>query len=164
MIKLKRVESSWQRVERAHEPRVFCSVLCLDQHGVPTNSPSTTRITGRVGPDPPTTGSGPARRGLKTFHTTGYPVGMTHFYIYISILKHQFQQSSCITFLQITPHIYFKLTRCTPVPSAQPTSTSQNTPPHIDGQTAARHGSNARRLQLWPRHGTRPADYAGPGR
>jgi hypothetical protein len=40
-------------------------------------------------------------------------------------------------FLQIITYIYLKLTY---LPSAQPTSTSQTTPPHIDGQTAARHG------------------------
>jgi hypothetical protein len=30
-------------------------------------------------------------------------------------LKHQFQRSSRVIFLQITPHIYFKLIRCTPI-------------------------------------------------
>jgi hypothetical protein len=54
----------------------------------------------------------------------------------ILYLKHQFQRSSCIIFLQITPHIYSKLIRCTP----------------IDGQTTARHGPDARRPQLWPKH------------
>jgi hypothetical protein len=53
-------------------------------------------------------------------------------------------------FLQITPHIYFKLTCCTSVRSAQPISTSQNTPPHIYAQMAARHGP-----KLWPRNGMR---------
>jgi hypothetical protein len=57
-------------------------------------------------------------------------------YIYILYLKHQFQLSSRVIFLQITPHIYFKLIRYTP----------------IDGQTAARHGPDARGQQLWPRH------------
>jgi hypothetical protein len=77
-------------------------------------------------------------------------------YIY-TILKHQFQRSFHVIFLQITSHIYFKLTCCTHVPSAQPTSTSQTTPPHIDGQTAARHASaspDAHGPQLRPRHNT----------
>jgi hypothetical protein len=56
--------------------------------------------------------------------------------ISILYLKHQFQRSSRVIFLQITPHSYFKLTRCTP----------------IDGQTAARHGPDAREPQFWPRH------------
>jgi hypothetical protein len=43
------------------------------------------------------------------------------------------QWSFCVILLQITPHIYFKLTCCTVVPSAQPTSTTQTTPLHIDG-------------------------------
>jgi hypothetical protein len=55
-------------------------------------------------------------------------------YIYISIiLKYQFQRSSRVIFLQITSHIYFKLTHCTPISSVQTTSRSQTTPPHIDG-------------------------------
>jgi hypothetical protein len=54
-------------------------------------------------------------------------------YIFIfTILKHEFQRSFHIIFLQISPHIYFKLTRCT-----QSASTSQTTPPHIDDQMAA---------------------------
>jgi hypothetical protein len=54
----------------------------------------------------------------------------------ILYLKHQFQWSPSSFFLQITPHSYFKLTRCTP----------------IDGQTATRHGPDARGPQLWLRH------------
>jgi hypothetical protein len=37
------------------------------------------------------------------------------FYIYILYLKHQFQRSSCVIFLQITPHSYFKLICCTSI-------------------------------------------------
>jgi hypothetical protein len=48
--------------------------------------------------------------------------------ISILYLKHQFQRSSHVIFLQITHHSYFKLICCTP----------------IDGQTAARHGPDAR--------------------
>jgi hypothetical protein len=33
----------------------------------------------------------------------------------ILYLKHQFQRSSCVIFLQITPHSYFKLIRCTSI-------------------------------------------------
>jgi hypothetical protein len=51
-------------------------------------------------------------------------------------IKPWFQRSSRVIFLQITPHIYFELTRCT----------------HIDAQTAAQHGLDARWPQLWPRH------------
>jgi hypothetical protein len=50
----------------------------------------------------------------------------------ILYLKHQFQRSSRVIFLQITPHSYFKLIHCT----------------LIDGQTAARHGPDARGPQL----------------
>jgi hypothetical protein len=42
-------------------------------------------------------------------------------------LKHQFQRSSRVIFLQRTPHSYFKLICCT----------------SIDGQTAARHEPDA---------------------
>jgi hypothetical protein len=56
--------------------------------------------------------------------------------ISILYLKHQFQRSTCVIFLQITPHNYFKLICCTP----------------IDDQTVARHGPDARGPQLWPRH------------
>jgi hypothetical protein len=55
-------------------------------------------------------------------------------YIYI-ILKAPVSTVAPRHFLQITPHSYFKLT-CTP----------------IDGQTATRHGPDARGPQLWPRH------------
>jgi hypothetical protein len=60
-----------------------------------------------------------------------------YIYIFILYLKHQFQRSSRVIFLQITPHNYFKLTRCTP----------------IDGQTASRHRPDARgrRPMLFPR-------------
>jgi hypothetical protein len=51
----------------------------------------------------------------------------------ILYLKHQFQRSSRVIFLQITPHKYFKLIRCTPK----------------DSQTAARHGLDTRGPQLW---------------
>jgi hypothetical protein len=53
-----------------------------------------------------------------------------NYYVLISILyiKHQFQWSSCVIFLQITPHSYFKLIRCTP----------------IDGQTAPGTGQTPR--------------------
>jgi hypothetical protein len=39
------------------------------------------------------------------------------FILFISILylKHQFQRSSCVIFLQITPHSYFKWTRYTSI-------------------------------------------------
>jgi hypothetical protein len=54
----------------------------------------------------------------------------------ILYLKHQFQRSSCVIFLQITTHSYFKLIRYTA----------------IDDQTAARHGPDARGPQLWLSH------------
>jgi hypothetical protein len=54
----------------------------------------------------------------------------------ILYLKHQFQRSSRVIFLQITPHSYFKLIRCTP----------------IYGQTAAQHGADDRGPQLWSMH------------
>jgi hypothetical protein len=69
--------------------------------------------------------------------------------MYVYILKHQFQLSFFVIFLQITPHIYFKLTHYTPVPSAQPTYMYQT--------TTARHEPakpDAHRPQLQPRHGT----------
>jgi hypothetical protein len=69
---------------------------------------------------------GPARR----------PIWLNQRKMSILYLNHQFQRSSCVIFLQITPHSYFKLIRCTP----------------IDGQTVARHGPDARGPQLWPRH------------
>jgi hypothetical protein len=50
----------------------------------------------------------------------------------ILYLKHQFQRSSRVIFLQITPHGYFKLIYCTP----------------IDGQTAAQHGPGPRATTL----------------
>jgi hypothetical protein len=78
-------------------------------------------------------------------------------------LKHQFQRSSRIIFLQTTPHIYFKLTHCTLVPSAQPTSTVQNTPLHIDGQMVVRHGPDAYGPLLWPRYGTPTCWLCGAG-
>jgi hypothetical protein len=56
----------------------------------------------------------------------------------ILYLKHQFQRSSRVIFLQITSHSYFKLIRCTP----------------IDGQTTARHRPDARG----------PGDCVGPAR
>jgi hypothetical protein len=48
-------------------------------------------------------------------------------------LKHQFQRSSCVIFLQITLHNYFKLIRCTP----------------IDSQMVARHGPDTRSRHLF---------------
>jgi hypothetical protein len=51
-------------------------------------------------------------------------------------LKHQFQRSSRVIFLQIISHSYFKLTRCT----------------SIDGQMVTRHWLDTRGPQLWPRH------------
>jgi hypothetical protein len=61
--------------------------------------------------------------------------------ISILYLKHQFQRSSRIIFLQITPHNYFKLICCTT----------------IDGQMATWHGPDARGTQLWPKHN--PLDH-----
>jgi hypothetical protein len=44
---------------------------------------------------------------------------MLMFYMFhctsILYLKHQFQRLSCVIFLQITPHSYFKLIRCTSI-------------------------------------------------
>jgi hypothetical protein len=58
--------------------------------------------------------------------------------LYILYLKHMFQRSSRVIFLQITSHSYFKLIRCMP----------------INDQMVARHGPDARGPQLWPRHVT----------
>jgi hypothetical protein len=57
--------------------------------------------------------------------------------------RHIFTNNSSHLF-EINP---MHVIRCT-----QPTSTSQNTPPHIDGQTTVRHEPDARGPQLWPRH------------
>jgi hypothetical protein len=68
-----------------------------------------------------------------------YPYNQQKYmFLVVSILylKHQFQRSSCVIFLQITPHSYFKLIRCTP----------------INSQTAAQHGPDTCGPQLWPRH------------
>jgi hypothetical protein len=47
-------------------------------------------------------------------------IGALYFNLFMSLglvlellLKHQFQRSSCVIFLQITSHSYFKLIRCT---------------------------------------------------
>jgi hypothetical protein len=61
---------------------------------------------------------------------------MQAIYIYIYTILKTFQRSSRVIFLQITPHSYFKLIRCT----------------HIDDQMAVRHGPDAREPQLWPTH------------
>jgi hypothetical protein len=58
------------------------------------------------------------------------------YHLSILYLKHQFQRSSRVIFLQITPHSYFKLICCTPT----------------DDQTAAPHGPHGRGPQLWLRH------------
>jgi hypothetical protein len=58
------------------------------------------------------------------------------YHLSILYLKHQFQRSSRVIFLQITPHSYFKLICCTPTYD----------------QTAAPHGPHGRGPQLWPRH------------
>jgi hypothetical protein len=58
-------------------------------------------------------------------------------YIYIhTILKAPVSTVVQRHFFTNNPHSYFKLIRCTP----------------IDGQTAARHGPDARGPQLWPKH------------
>jgi hypothetical protein len=54
----------------------------------------------------------------------------------ILYLKYQFERSSRVIFLQINPHNYFKLIHCM----------------SINGQTAVRHGPDARAPQLWPMH------------
>jgi hypothetical protein len=77
---------------------------------------------------------------FKNFGHSSYSTKNVKYYLFyynlfyhlsILYLKHQFQRSSRVIFLQITPHSYFKLICCTP----------------IDDQTAAQHGP-----QLWPRH------------
>jgi hypothetical protein len=71
---------------------------------------------------------------------------------------HQFQLSFHVIFLQIISHVYFKLTHCMPALSAQPTSTSQTTPPHIDGQTTTRH-----KIKIYNRVGPDRASTTGRG-
>jgi hypothetical protein len=86
---------------------------------------------------------GPLKRDYHScFHAEkkfGHRLFIYHPHFISTILKAPVSTVVRVIFLQITPHNYFKLSRCTPVRSAQPTFTSQNTPPHIDGQTAARH-------------------------
>jgi hypothetical protein len=70
-----------------------------------------------------------------------------YIYIYIHILKHQFQLSFLDIYLQITPHIFFKLIHCTPVPFAQPTSMSQTMTARHEPARPDAHGlCNARTL------------------
>jgi hypothetical protein len=62
-------------------------------------------VRGRVGLDQVTGGGRPGRKP-KAYNIPA---------LYILYLKHHFQRSSCVIFLQINPHSYFKLICCTSI-------------------------------------------------
>jgi hypothetical protein len=82
---------------------------------------------------------------------------LTNLYLYLYYIKAPV--STIIPYHLFTkdpPHL-FQINPLHARPSVQPTSTSQTTPPHIDGQTMAWHGParpDARGSSLRPRHNT----------
>jgi hypothetical protein len=70
-------------------------------------------VSGRHGPIY-RAGFGPRSRSMGGHEHDPFKSG-TKWPISILYLKHQFQRSSCVIFLQKTPHIYFKLICCTSI-------------------------------------------------